>query len=65
MDNDTQSDGCYLHLYVLLRTNHSLRLYLLSALITQFGEWFTYVASITMIQTKHQDDAEHRLGNAE
>eukprot|EP00978_Attheya_sp_CCMP212_P036807 scaffold169557_cov58-Attheya_sp.AAC.6 len=41
----------------LLRTNRPLRLYMSSYIVSHFGEWFTYVASISLIENLLGEDA--------
>jgi hypothetical protein len=59
-----KNSGSYAHLYVLILANRPLRLYLISLVIMQFGEWFTYVASIRMIDSMTTTMATESSGSA-
>lgn len=46
-DSDEDEDDSY---YSLLKNNQAFRLYFLSLLVTNCGEWLTYIASIDLIE---------------
>ena len=55
MNDNTQDDVTYRD---LVRSNRNFRLFITSYLVTNLGEWLTYIASIDLIENKLQSSSQ-------